>query len=214
MANLARKAGVVVLVAFAWASPAGATVFEGTFQGIATNSWLYDPATGTEGSFDGAPVAGRFFLDTTALPAPETTDGNSSLTLTSGGTVQLEFWVIGRDLLFGNEADELSAVQLSRPSSLMLETDYLYPYADSKLFLQGPLFDGVDPKTAHIGPVDVSSSSAYFALTRSIHSDVRLTEVNFTVSSIPEPQTWILMLGGGAFVGTFCKRRMKNRRLP
>lgn len=209
MVNLARKAGAIVAVAFALASPAGASVFEGTFEGIAANSWLLDPVTGTVGNFDGAPVAGRFFLDTAALPPPETADASSSLTLSQGGTVQLEFWVLGRDILFGNDPGELSAVAVSRPSSLVLETDYLYPYADAKLYLQGPLFDGVDPKTAHSGPVDVLASSASFALTRSIHSDVTLTNLEFTVSNIPEPQTWVLMLLGGAFVGMFCKRRMQ-----
>jgi hypothetical protein len=215
MFSLARRAGTVVLasmvVAMVWASPTRASVFEGTFQGIAENSWLYDPANGSETNFDGAPVSGTFFLDTAALPSPETADANASLTLTSGGTVQLGFQAIGRDLLFGSDPTELSAVSVLRPSFLALETDYLYPYAHAWLQFDGPLFDGVDPASAHSGQVDLSQSSAYFELTRSMHSGVRLTQLEFTVSSIPEPQTWLLMLVGGVFVGMFCKRRLQDR---
>ena len=54
------------------------------------------------------------------------------------------------------------------------------------------------------------SSTPRDALTRSIYSDVRLTNLDFTVSSIPQPHTWVLILVGGAFLGMFCKRRMKD----
>lgn len=211
MVSLLKRVGVLGLMAAAFMAPVRAAVFEGTFSGIAENSWLYQGGS-PPGNFDGETVTGSFSLDTARLPYPESIGDDYSYTLGSGNLVSLVFHAMGQTIAFGTEPGALAAVT-ARPSLLRMEANVYEPYDYAWLELAGPLFDGLDPSTAHAGPIDLAGSRAAFGLVRSITSEVRLTSVDFVVSNVPEPQPWLLLLCGGIAAGIYGRHaRAASRR--
>jgi hypothetical protein len=196
------------------ASVAHSAPVSGTFSGIASGSRI-DAMSPHPSNFDGATVTGTFWLDTSSLPPPYEQDATSSFTIFSPLLMKLTFSVPGQATVAFNGSDGENALYLTNDSTgqvTWLLPDFSYPYWHAVLYLAGPLFDGVDPKTLRPGPVDLSESWANFFAGRNFGGSLDLTSVQFDAASeVPEPETLGLLMAGLGLLA-WMRRRVGQRR--
>jgi hypothetical protein len=187
---------------------ADAAVFEGSFSGVATDSRIGGPGPDPQ-NFDGEAVTGTFRVDTASLPDVIWNTPTSGVSVFPLGALQVTFVAAGQTLVFGtSDGGSLINVDLTADGPLIgLGAGVLYPYFNASLVLAGPLMDGMDIRSLHPGPIDLSRSSASFFGSREFGANVELTSVSFAALAVPEPQSWALMLCGLGVVGWRFRKR-------
>jgi hypothetical protein len=188
-------ANVVVAGALVQALPAAAAVFAGSFSGIAFNSRI-DAQAPWASDFDGETVTGSFRLDTAALYEPESGGTDTTVTGIAAGGLEVVIHAAGSTVQFGGAGDDSALVWTWRDGGIptvQLVPNAGDPYHFAVVQFAGPLFDVLDPRTLHTGPIDLTVSEVFFFESRDFGANVQLTAVTFAV---PEPQAWALLLSG------------------
>lgn len=204
----------IAVTALTCASPSGAMVVKGTFQGTAYASRI-DATSPMPRDFDGEVVTGSFSFDTAGLLPPEANVPGFYWGFVQPGTLELVFTAAGQTAVFGRMGEGGDAVFASNGADgpvAELYPGYLNPYYKASLQLAGPLFDAVDLTTFRPDDVDLANSTAYFFAGREFGAMVALTEVNFVVRQIPEPASaWLVLAGLAVLAGCASKWAFPTR---
>jgi hypothetical protein len=195
---------LAAVTALCVSSVAQAVVVSGAFAGMASVIDHFPNPSGSPTS-DDTPVTGSFTFDVGTWEDLSTGQGPSNGGLAVGAATVSLTYASGFSGTFGGSMAMTSLTLADTPEGQRMTWSTTSGLYDSfSLNFAGPsgaFVEGADLTTVHAGPIDLSRSSATFGghwtQGRLSFTDLRFDPVT---APVPEPGTWLLMLGGVGFV--------------
>lgn len=226
------KTRVMVLITTACAvaaiaAPASSSPVLITYSGTVSSGYDYAGQFGTaQAALDGQSFIASYLFDPAKGGNTVSTD---SFTDTSGGSVSGSVSpLISATLTIGNHTVNLPGGYSDRFENVSLG-DFGYQYSSVYSILNGPgyEFSDLDFTTAGNGFIipatfsdyssDVGPSSGLYQFLRygsdlpseDVYATLNPNHLSISVSAVPEPATWVMMLAGFGMIGSAARRRSK-----